>query len=745
VRMLSIVLGASTHAFELMLSAFIMGLALGGLWVRRHVDTVADLPRFLGHIQIVMGLCALGSLVAYNFSFEAMAWIFHNVDKTDAGYRLFNLYSQGIAFAVMLPATFCAGMTLPLITSALLKNGLGERSIGHVYAFNTLGAIVGVFATVHLLLPQLGLKGAIVTGAGIDLLLGVVLLLTRPAGRKTLDRMTASVVVICLGIAVLGPGINQGKIVSSVMRGGIADVSDKGTVKFHRDGKTASISVFEWNKGTLALYTNGKGAASVQLREGGKLSEDESTMTQLGALPPAFHPDPKRVAVIGFGVGMAAHVMLADERVEQMDIIEIEEQIVAGAAEFAPRFQRAVKDPRSSVHIEDARTFFALADRQYDIIVSAPSNLWVSGVSSLFTRQFYQLVSRNLAEDGILAQWFHIYEIDIPLAATIFNAVASEFSDYHLYVMNRGDVLLIAGNTAINKPDIERLLGPGEVGNQLYRVDVRTPADLKVRWLGDRQLLKPFFDSYPIAANDDFYPLLGLGAGRTRFLNKNARDILSFPIAALPIQEMLRPNPFSLDGGEATPSKLMPGSTQAPVLLALLRFAQSGNPADWGRFQDRKLESHRRLLNKKLSTLRDCSTKSGWRWRLELTRLASIMESFLSREEQHTIWNWLLDSGCRQQLSALDQAWLSLVSAVSARDAHQMHQVGLQLLTEEDQDSAKELLEYALGASLLGSLALGDQSIAADIWRQYGHLVSNEQEMPTHLRLLVAQARAKAL
>jgi len=121
------------------------------------------------------------------------------------------------------------------------------------------------------------------------------------------------------------------------------------------------------------------------------------------------------------------------------------------------------------------------------------------------------------------------------------------------------------------------------------------------------------------------------------------------------------------------------------------------------------------------------------------------MESFLSREEQHTIWNWLLDSGCRQQLSALDQAWLSLVSAVSARDAHQMHQVGLQLLTEEDQDSAKELLEYALGASLLGSLALGDQSIAADIWRQYGHLVSNEREMPTHLRLLVAQARAKAL
>ena len=34
IRMLSLVLGASTHAFALMLSAFILGLALGSAWVR---------------------------------------------------------------------------------------------------------------------------------------------------------------------------------------------------------------------------------------------------------------------------------------------------------------------------------------------------------------------------------------------------------------------------------------------------------------------------------------------------------------------------------------------------------------------------------------------------------------------------------------------------------------------------------------------------------------------------------------
>ncbi len=84
--------------------------------------------------------------------------------RTDAGYLFFNLAGQAIAALVMLPATFCAGMTLPLITGALLRRGAGERAIGQVYAANTLGAIAGVLIAVHLGLPLLGLKGTLIAG-----------------------------------------------------------------------------------------------------------------------------------------------------------------------------------------------------------------------------------------------------------------------------------------------------------------------------------------------------------------------------------------------------------------------------------------------------------------------------------------------------------------------------------------------------------------------------------------------------
>jgi len=145
--MLSLVLGSSTQAFELMLSAFILGLALGGLWIRRRLDRITTPLRYAGYVQVFMGLCAMSTLPLYNSSFDFMGFMVSSLSKNDGGYTLFNLASQTIAMVIMLPATVMAGMTLPLFTYALLQRGAGERSIGRVYSANTIGAIIGVLLT----------------------------------------------------------------------------------------------------------------------------------------------------------------------------------------------------------------------------------------------------------------------------------------------------------------------------------------------------------------------------------------------------------------------------------------------------------------------------------------------------------------------------------------------------------------------------------------------------------------------
>ena len=143
--------------------------------------------------------------------------------------------------------------------------------------------------------------------------------------------------------------------------------------------------------------------------------------------------DAKRIANIGFGSGLTTHALLASPGIERLDTIEIERQMVQGAKAFMPRNRRAFEDPRGRVHFEDAKTYFAAHGEKYDIIVSEPSNPWVSGVATLFSEEWYGNVKRYLRDDGLFVQWVQAYEIDSGLLSTVFNALGKHFGDYTIY------------------------------------------------------------------------------------------------------------------------------------------------------------------------------------------------------------------------------------------------------------------------------------------------------------------------
>ncbi|MBM4194829.1 MAG: spermidine synthase, partial [Gemmatimonadetes bacterium] len=182
IRMLSLVLGSATHSFELMLSAFILGLSLGAFWVRSHADRFRDPIRALATTQWAMGALAVLTLTAYLASFRWMAFMIQGLDQNAEGYQLFTIAKYGVAMAVMLPATFCAGITLPLITRILISAGGGEKAIGAVYSVNTLGSIIGVAAAALFLMPLIGLKALLIAAGVIDMVLGVWLMFI--AGRR---------------------------------------------------------------------------------------------------------------------------------------------------------------------------------------------------------------------------------------------------------------------------------------------------------------------------------------------------------------------------------------------------------------------------------------------------------------------------------------------------------------------------------------------------------------------------------
>jgi hypothetical protein len=69
---------------------------------------------------------------------------------------------------VMLPATFCAGMTLPLITYRLLRSRLGREVARPGLRGEHARRDHRRDLAVHLLLDWLGVRGALLVGAAID-------------------------------------------------------------------------------------------------------------------------------------------------------------------------------------------------------------------------------------------------------------------------------------------------------------------------------------------------------------------------------------------------------------------------------------------------------------------------------------------------------------------------------------------------------------------------------------------------
>lgn len=534
IRMLSLVLGSSTHSFELMLSSFILGLGIGSFLIRNKLKADFGSLKWLGVIQIIKGFAAISTLVLYNYLFEMMAKVMSGINKTETGYFFFNLASDSFAMIIMLPATIFAGMTLPLMTHALLQKRYGEASIGQVYAFNTVGSIFGTLAAIYLIMPYLSVHAVIGTGSFIDMILGAVMLTIAiaPIGQMWITFSALLIPSICGIMIYLSNPANPILMSSGVFRYG-AITNANAELKYYRDGSTASVSVISYPQtNNLTILTNGKPDASISM--GDNPTGDELTQILLGVIPLSVKPDAKDVAIIGFGSGTTTHVVLQDKSISKVDTIEIEPAIVEGAKLFSMSNFNAYNDPRSHIIIDDAKTYFITTHNQYDIIISEPSNPWVSGVASLFTKEFYAQVKNNLKEDGHFVQWMHLYEIDMPLLATVFNALSLEFKDYKVFVANESDIIIIAGDKEIG--DVNKsIFDKPKIVRELKKISINNIDDLNFRYLAKKSDLQHFIQSYSSEINSDYYPILEYGAVKSRFLGQNSKELVALLYSFYPV------------------------------------------------------------------------------------------------------------------------------------------------------------------------------------------------------------------
>jgi spermidine synthase len=591
-RMLALVLGSATHTFEIMLSAFILGLALGSFWVRTRADSFADPIRALGVVQWIMGLTALATLPLYAETFGWTEWMLQAFARSEAGYLVHSLGKYGVSLAIMLPSTICAGMTLPLITRTLLVAGSGEKSIGAVYGANTIGSIVGVALAGLVILPLVGVRTLIMGGAILDMAIGVALLVIAASaanrGRAVAYASAVLAVAFVLLVSVM-PRVERQVLAVGVFRyGAVPDWMDE--VRFYRDGRTATVSVYETSAPRLVVIaTNGKadGSLPVTWLSGCspgtarmELSGDAATQMLGPLLTLAHAPSARRAAIIGHGTGMSGHYMLGDPRLEEVTTVEIEPQMIEGSRLFYPANARVFDDPRSKIVLEDARTFFAAGRTEYDAIFAAPSNPWMSGTSSLFTSQFYNHVKRHLSDTGVFGQWLQLYEIDDTLVLSVMAGIQEQFASYALFRTSGGDLLILASKRSeFPVPDWSLFESPA-FASDFCHTDSLTVDDLEATRVADDVVFRSLLQDWK-RTNSDFHPYLDLGADRARFENERADGFLGLGTEAVDIAATLAHRTSDLPPSVRPPSANIArliARSKAAYLRSLDDGAQTSTP-----------------------------------------------------------------------------------------------------------------------------------------------------------------------
>ncbi len=585
IRLLSTILGAATHSFEIMLSTFILGIALGGLWVRKKMDRFRRPEIVLGVVQIIMGLSAIVTIPAYHLGVWGMGgllsdqWVgYWSPDgvRTDGLWLQFNILKYLICAIIMLPAAFCAGMTLPLLTHVMLKRGQAEGAVGRVYGFNTLGSISGAILAGLVFMPIIGLKGVIVLGALVDMVLGLVLVRGEiTAGRgtaatRTLLRNGALGMVMAVIAGLLFP-IDPAVLTSTVFRNGRIKLPETYEVLSYIDGRTASVTVVKTDlkSGHHVIYTNGKPDASVVLdrwpedrdrMDGPEIAGDEPNQFLVGLIPLMARPNAKHGALIGFGSGVTCHTLLASPTLERLDTVEIEPEMVRGSSYFKRVNWRAYDDPRSHIHFDDAKAYFAWAGDKYDFIVSEPTNPWVSGVSSLFTVEFYQEAKRYLAPGGVLAQWVQGYELSDSLMISVLAALDREFEDYLIARIGASDwVIMASADGPIGELHPEVLAWP-DAQESFELLGIHDIGQIDGLITANKRMLHPFLvDKVP---NRDSHPILDTGAEKSRFLKQRAEFLHYVRWTPAPVLEVLgdihrRPYPLAGIGDLRDPHILL--------------------------------------------------------------------------------------------------------------------------------------------------------------------------------------------
>jgi spermidine synthase len=529
-RSLSLIFGSSLQSFAIVLMAFILGIGIGSAIVASR-----KAGSLYSQGTIITFLLGASAMIGF-FLMTLEQWtVLYSQAKSGlapsaVGYLYNQLLVAGISLVVLGIPAGLLGSVLPLwiklVSDAAPDAG---RPIGKLLTWNTLGGVFGVLITGFFLMPNLGLRGSIGTLAII--LAGCAAYLAVSAGRSRSMVAAMLVLVVLAGNLmwggegwrhVLGSGVfrlRSMEITSAVMEQRRKFVK----ILFYEDAADATVSVEtslkKTNNTELILRINGKPDAST--------FGDLSTQYLLAHLPILARPQSKDVFVLGFGSGITAGALLGHP-LDSVTVAENCEPILRAGRLFDPWNRGALTNKLVRVFKEDARTILKLSNKAYDIIISEPSNPWVAGIGSVFSKEFYELCATRLKDQGLMAQWFHIYEMHDGIVNLVIRTFSSVFPNVEIWDSENGDIIMLGSLRPWNaSPETYKAVFDRPIPRaDLESIGLKTPETIWARQVASQRTAHAI--PGPGGIQSDEFPVLEYEAPKAFFMGKIATDLFVY-------------------------------------------------------------------------------------------------------------------------------------------------------------------------------------------------------------------------
>ncbi len=477
-RSLAPILGGSTYTMGLVLLTALLGIGLGGAayaaWGVESRATLRGLAVTCALEALLIALpLALGDRIALAANvFRGLSWF--GFDGLVASWGLITLF-------VVFPGALVSGYQFPLLI-ALLGRGEAQvgRQVGLAYAWNTLGSIAGSLAGGFGLIPLFSVlttwRAAAITLALLGLA-GAVLFVRRSGTPRAAALPAALLLGALLCSVTTGPTTFSRHSAIGAGRATMPSVVQLNALKAWVQAVRANLF---WERDGIESTVGLSGGDGVSFLVNGKVDGhsflDAGTQVMSMLIGAALHPQPKRALVIGLGTGSTAGWVAQVPSIERVDVAEIEPAILEVARVCADVNRHVLENPKVRVALGDARELLLASRDDYDLIFSEPSNPYRSGISSLYTREYYEAARARLGAHGLFLQWLQAYEVEPATVRTVLATIGSVFPEAEVWQTRGGDLLIMGSASPI----------PHDVGALRTRLAAEPFATaMRVSWQAD--------------------------------------------------------------------------------------------------------------------------------------------------------------------------------------------------------------------------------------------------------------------